>query len=69
MSSGAVDAAWASLSGAVAARSRALEGGSAYAAAKVGLPPGSQAWAAAERAQAEVRMAEADLARACADAR
>jgi hypothetical protein len=69
VTSGVAEGARASLSAALVARDRALAGGSGYAAAKIGLAPGSADWSAAEAAEAEVRAAEADLAQACAAAR
>jgi hypothetical protein len=69
VSSGEAEGARASLSAALIARDRALAGGSSYAAAKIGLAPGSAEWATAEAAQAEVAMAQADLVQACAAAR
>lgn len=53
------------LAAAHAARAAALQGGSRYAAAKVGIARGSKEWAATERAEQQVLAAEARVRALC----
>ncbi len=66
VSSAKVESAYLDLKQAIAWRNEAMRGGSPYASAKLGLPPGSPEWADAVAAQASLKVAEAALAQACA---
>lgn len=69
VSSAKVEVARLDLAQAAAWRDRAMLGASGYAAAKLGLPPGSPEWTDAVAAQASVEAAKAALAQVCASGR